>query len=124
MIAEDLHTITDDKNVPVIGYGPASHMADELPGHRPEDFLPGAQSLICFSIPVPRQVYQAPNYSPELVWRSQNLLYRRLDTLSLRFASLLEGRGKKRCLSMAISPWMSMKELKWWVSSTKSAWAK
>jgi epoxyqueuosine reductase QueG len=27
----------------------------------------------------------------ETVWRSQNLLYRRLDTLSLRFAQLIEG---------------------------------
>lgn len=93
MIAEEIHRIAKDENVPVLGFGPASKMANELPGHRPKDLLPGAQSLICFGIPVPRQVYRMPAYALETVWRSQNLLYRRLDTLSLRLATLLEESG-------------------------------
>lgn len=70
-------------------------MADELPGHRPEDLLPGAQSLICFGIPIPRQIYQVPNHMPEMIWRSQNLLYRHLDTPSIRFAALLQENGER-----------------------------
>jgi len=95
MITDRIHQIAEAENVPVFGIGPASAMADEKPGHRPEDLLPGAQSLICIGIPVPRGVYQMPTYRLETVWRSQNLLYRRLDTLSVRLAALLEEEGNR-----------------------------
>lgn len=95
MIIEEIRRITKDENVSVFGIGPASEMADEPSGYRPEDFLPGVQSLICFGIPIPHEVYNAINYNLEAAWRSQNLLYRRLDTLALRFSSLLEENGDR-----------------------------
>ena len=95
MIADRIRKIAEDENVPVFGIGPASAMADEKPGHRPEDLLPGTKSLICFGIPIPEGVYQMPTYGLETVWRSQNILYRRLDALSMRFATLLEENGEK-----------------------------
>lgn len=95
MIIDQIRKIAEDENVPVFGVGPASAMADEKPGHRPEDLLPGTQSLICFGIPLPQGVYQMPTYGLDTAWRSQNLLYRRLDTLSIRFAALLEENGEK-----------------------------
>ena len=95
MIVEEIRKIAEDENIPVLGVGPASKMADETPGHRPEDLLPGARSLSCFGIPVPRQVYQMPTYGVETIWRSQNLYYRRLDTLSIRLAALLEESGEQ-----------------------------
>jgi epoxyqueuosine reductase QueG len=108
IVADQICGIAEAENVPVLGIGPAAKMADELPGHRPEDLLPGAQSLICFGIPVPRQVYRMPMYGVETVWRTQNLLYRRLDTLSARFAALLEENGACAvpiygCLPMGIN---------------------
>ena len=57
--------------------------------------MPGVQSIICFGIPVPQGVYSTTNYNLEAVWRSQNLLYRRLDTLALRFSTLLEESGAR-----------------------------
>ncbi len=93
MIADQIYKVAQEENVSVFGMGPASEMADEPPGARPEDFLPGTQSLICFGIPLPNGVYQTPSYNLEAVWRSQNLLYRRLDTISLRFSALLEESG-------------------------------
>jgi epoxyqueuosine reductase QueG len=95
MIVDQIRKITEDENIPVWGIGPASKMADELPGHRPADLLPGAQSLVCFGIPVPRSVYEMPAYGLETAWRSQNLYYRQLDTLSIRFAALLEENGAR-----------------------------
>jgi epoxyqueuosine reductase QueG len=95
MIVEHIRKIAEDENVPVFGIGPASAMADETPGYRPEDLLPGAQSLVCFGIPVPLGVYQTPTHGLETVWRSQNLNYRRLDSLSVRFADLLEESGEQ-----------------------------
>jgi len=95
MNLQEIHKIAKNENVSVFGIGPASEMADEAPGFRPEDFLPGVQSLICFGISIPRDVYCTPTYSLETVWRSQNLLYRRLDTLAMRFSSLLEESGAR-----------------------------
>ena len=45
-------------------------------------------------MPVPRAVYQMETFGLETVWRSQNLNYRRLDTLTMRFATLLESNGE------------------------------
>ncbi len=95
MVVDEIRKIAEEEGIPVLGVGPASKMANELPGHRPDDLLPGAQSLICFGIPVPRQVYRMPTYGVETIWRSQNLYYRRLDTLSIRFAALLEASGER-----------------------------
>ncbi len=95
MIADQIRQIAMDENIPVLGIAPASAMADEKPGRRPDDLLPGTRSLICFGVPVPRAVYQAPTHALETAWRSQNLYYRRLDTLSIRFAALLEDDGAK-----------------------------
>ena len=95
MLADQIRQIVQDEDIPVWGIGPASKMANELPGHRPQDLLPGTHSLICFGIPVPRGVYQMPTYGLETAWRSQNLHYRWLDTLSTRFAALLEENGTR-----------------------------
>ena len=95
MIVDEMLRIARDENVPVFGIGPAAEMIDQPPGYRPDDFLPGTQSLIVFGIPVPRDVYRAASYPLETIWRSQNLLYRRLDTLSLRFSALLEDHGAR-----------------------------
>jgi epoxyqueuosine reductase QueG len=108
MIVEEIHKIAESERIPVLGIGPASKMANESPGHRPEDLLPGARSLICFGIPVPRQVYRMPTYGLETIWRSQNLYYRRLDTLSIRLAALLEESGEQAvpvygCMPMGIN---------------------
>jgi len=95
MIIEEIRKIARDENVSVFGIGPASEMADDPVGFRPHDFIPGVQSLICFGIPIPCDVYRTPINSLETVWRSQNLLYRRLDTIALRFSSLLEESGAR-----------------------------
>ena len=86
MIADQILELAQEEHIPVLGFGPASEMAGELPGHRPEDLQPGAQSLICFGLPVLQGVYRTPSYTLETAWRSQNLNYRRLDTLSMRIA--------------------------------------
>jgi epoxyqueuosine reductase len=95
MTGEQMVAIAKDEAVPVFGIGPAAQMADAPPGYRPADFIPGVQSIICFGIPIPRDVFKTPHYGLETTWRSQNLLYRRLDTLALRFANLIEESGAR-----------------------------
>lgn len=95
MVAEKMLAIAKDETIPVFGIGPAAEMADAPPGFRPMDFIDDVQSVICFGIPIPRDVFKTPKYGLETTWRSQNLLYRRLDTLALRLANLLEERGAR-----------------------------
>jgi epoxyqueuosine reductase QueG len=95
MIAEQMVSIARDEAVPVFGIGPAAEMADAPAGFRPSDSISDVQSMICFGIPVPRDVFHTPAYGLETTWRSQNLLYRRLDTLALRLANLLEASGAR-----------------------------
>jgi epoxyqueuosine reductase len=95
MLIDEIRTLIEDERIPVWGISLAMKMANEPPGCQPEDLLPGARSLLCFGTPLPRAVYKVPVYGLEMVWRSQNLYYRRLDTLSIRFASLLEANGEQ-----------------------------
>ena len=108
MIIDRIRRIASDEHVSVFGTGPAPEMANEPPGYRPEDFMPGVQSLVCFGIPVPQDAYHSKKYSLEIAWRSQNLMYRRLDTLALRFSSLLEESGYRAlptygCMPLGVS---------------------
>jgi epoxyqueuosine reductase QueG len=108
MIINKILELAKGENIGVFGICQASKMADQPVNFRPEDFLPGAKSLICFGISIPNDIYCAPKYKSEMVWRSQNLLYRRLDTLSLRFSSILEYSGARAlpvfgCMPMGIN---------------------
>lgn len=85
-------------DIPVLGIGPCGETGNRSPEARQDDrlpagMLPGAQSQISFGIPVPAAVYAAGAHPLEMVWRSQNLLYRRLDTVSLVLAQILERNG-------------------------------
>jgi epoxyqueuosine reductase QueG len=51
--------------------------------------------MICFGIPVPRGVLGETRHATDQIWRTQNLHYRRLDTVSLRMAQLLEEHGAR-----------------------------
>jgi epoxyqueuosine reductase len=92
-LMKKINGIADSEDVHVIGTGSAAEMSSEPQGYRPEDLLPNAKSLVCFGIPIPSGVY-LPNFNRiETVWRTQNLYYRRLDTLSARIAVLIEEYG-------------------------------
>jgi epoxyqueuosine reductase QueG len=95
MLNDEIRTLIEDQRIPVWGSSSAMKMANEPPGCQPEDLLPGARSLLCFGTPLPRAVYRVPVYGLETVWRAQNLNYRRLDTLSTQFASILEENGER-----------------------------
>jgi epoxyqueuosine reductase QueG len=108
MPVEAIRRLAEAEHLAAIGFGSASSLAGEPVGQRPDDLLPGARSLICFAIPVPAGVYGAQSHTAEMVWRSQSLNYRRLDSLSIRFAALLEEGGERAapvfgCAPMALN---------------------
>ncbi len=107
-MAERLFTLAESEGIPVMGMGPCAALENEPPGLRPQDLLRGARSMVCFGIPVPDAVYFTGSHRIEMVWRSQNLNYRRLDTMSLRLAQILEQTGKRAlpifgCMPQAIN---------------------
>ena len=94
-LVEQITSLAEREDVPVLGTAEAAVMDDEPPGARPSDLLPGAKGLLCFGLPVPAGVYQQSIRATDAVWRSQSLYYRRLDGLSVRFAALLEESGER-----------------------------
>lgn len=94
IIIKEMKEIAQLEHVDVFGTCPASKMSDETPGHRPNDLVPDAEGLVCFGLAVPKGVFSTPVYSKETIWRTQNLYYRRLDTLALRFAKILDSHGE------------------------------
>jgi epoxyqueuosine reductase QueG len=101
-------SIMDSEGVPVFGMGSSDALDGQAAGFRPDDVLPGARSMLCFGIPVPRGVYGPGAHGTEMIWRTQNLFYRRMDELALRAAQLLEENGAQAapifgCCPMAVN---------------------
>jgi epoxyqueuosine reductase QueG len=95
-LIEKIKNIATSENIPLLGFGPASAMADEPIGYRPEDLLPGAKGLLCFAIPLPQAVYKMSTYyTAEVISRAQSQNYRYLDMLSICFANMLERSGQQ-----------------------------
>ncbi len=104
MITEEIRKIADTENLALLGFAPAPDLDGEPAGHRPGDLLPGARGLISFAIPVPRAVYRMPVHSADTVCRAQSQLYRRLDSIALRIAALLEDQGEQALPIFGCSP--------------------
>ncbi len=107
-LGDRILAIAVEEGIPVLGIADAEEMEDEPPGARPSDLVPDARSLLVFGLAVPAAVYQTAAHRTEVVWRTQNIYYRRLDQLSLRFAALLEERGERSipvfgCMPMGLN---------------------
>jgi epoxyqueuosine reductase len=104
MITEAIKRIAEIEQLAVLGYAPASEMDSEPAGYRPGDLLPEARGLISFALPVPQAVYHTPRHTADMVCRTQSLLYRRLDSIAVRIAGLLEAEGEQALPVFGCSP--------------------
>ena len=94
-ILDDIAVTLNREGVSIWGTGPSAPMEDERPGNRPSDLVPDARSLICFGIPVPRGIFDQKRHVVLSNWRTQNLYYRKLDSLSLRLSARIEEEGER-----------------------------
>ncbi len=94
-VMNDIADILTRDGVRLWGTGPSDTMEDERPGYRPSDLVPGARSLVCFGIPVPRGVFDQKRHAVDGISRIQSLYYRKLDSLSIRLAARLEEEGER-----------------------------
>lgn len=107
-LGDRIRTIAEEEDIPVLGITASAEMEREPSGSRPSDLLPDARSLVVFGLAVPAGVYHIETHRTETVWRTQNVYYRRLDLLSLRFATLLEDSGSRAlpvfgCMPMGLN---------------------
>src|SRR3990172_5958811 len=92
-VLNDIADILTSEGISAWGTSPSGPMEDERPGYRPSDLVPGARSMVCFGVPVPRGIFDQKHHAVDGIWRTQNLYYRKLDSLSVRLAARLEGGG-------------------------------
>lgn len=92
---ERIVALARNDDIPLVGMGPSEPMEHERSGYRPTDLLAGSRGMVSIALPVPRGIYGEGRHAMEIIWRAQNLLYRRLDTLSLRLAQILESEGER-----------------------------
>ena len=78
----------------MFGFAPASSLEREPSGSRPSDLLPGAETLICLGLPVPRGIFKSGEKTLRLYWRTANIYYRQIDALLLQAAGLVEETGE------------------------------
>ena len=93
MNIEKLIEILRKENIPTFGIAPAELMDNEEIGFRPKDVLPSAKTVLCFGLQIPDSIYQLRDNKTEMIWRAQNLLYRKLDSISLLISSIVEQEG-------------------------------
>lgn len=89
-----LKALFRENNIRVFGFASASSLETEPSGSRPADLLPGAETLICLGLPVPRGIFKSGEKALRLYWRTANIYYRQIDALLLRAAGLLEETGE------------------------------
>ena len=92
-VIEDIERVLSRADVPVFGAAPAAMLENGAPGYRPTDLLPGAQSVLCFGVPMPQGIYRCASRPAEWYWRALPMCFRAADDLSLQVAVAIERAG-------------------------------
>jgi len=92
-VMEEIARIISLARVPVFGAAPAMTLENGAPGYRPADLLPGAQSVVCFGVPMPQGIYGCASKPIEMYWRALPMRFRAADDLSLQVAAVIEEAG-------------------------------
>ncbi len=94
-ILDEIAVTLSREGVRIWGTGPSEPMENERPGYRPSDLVSKARSLICFGIPVPRAIFEQKHHTIESNWRTQNLYYKKLDSIAVQLAAQIEEKGER-----------------------------
>jgi epoxyqueuosine reductase len=92
-VIKDIESVLSLARVPVYGVAPAMALENGAQGYRPTDLLPGAQSVVCFGVPMPQGIYRCASKPIEWYWRALPMRFRAADDLSLRVATVIEEAG-------------------------------
>ena len=92
-VIEDIERVLSRADVPAFGAAPAAMLENGAQGYRPTDLLPGAQSVLCFGVPMPQGIYRCASRPAEWYWRALPMCFRAADDLSLQVAVAIERAG-------------------------------
>ena len=87
---ESIRVLCEQNGIPVFGIGDSSLLERSPEGYRPSDSLPGAKSMVCLGMPVPKGVLQQNDRSNAVYGRTANIYYRKMDSVLLQLSCLLE----------------------------------
>jgi epoxyqueuosine reductase len=92
-IKEKIEAFFLSNNINVFGTAPASSLENEPTGYRPSDALPGAKSILCLGIPVPKGIFKCAGKAEQMYWRAAAIYYRRIDAMLMQAAVIIEEQG-------------------------------
>ena len=92
-ITEKIEAFFLANNINVFGTAPASSLETESSGYRPSDLLPGAKSILCLGIPVPKGIFKCAGKAEQMYWRAASIYYRRIDAVLMQAAVIIEEQG-------------------------------
>jgi epoxyqueuosine reductase QueG len=81
-------------NISIYGAAPSSLLETEPAGYRPSDLLSDSQSLFCVGVELPGGVLHVGPRAETTYWRTANVIYRYLDAILARCATMLEEEGE------------------------------
>lgn len=92
-IKEKIEAFFLANNISVFGTAPASSLDTESSGYRPSDVLPGAKSILCLGIPLPKGIFKCAGKAKQRYWRSAAIYYRHIDAMLMQAAVVIEEQG-------------------------------
>lgn len=103
------------------GVAPAQSFVDAPEGHRPEDVLRGAASVVVYGIAVPGGIFLSREYSLHSLHRSYHTVYPLLDAVGFELALYLEDRGHLATVIPSYAPLVFRGVEPWGLISLKHA---
>jgi epoxyqueuosine reductase QueG len=92
-ITEKIEAFFLTNNINLFGTAPASSLETESSGYRPSDVLPGAKSILCLGIPLPKGIFECVGKAEQMYWRAAAIYYRRIDAILMQTAVIIEEQG-------------------------------
>ncbi len=87
---EEIEAFMRLSGVSVFGITGTDCLEDEPKGYRPSDLLQASKSMLCLGIPIPRGVFKSKERVNKNYWRSASLYYRKIDTIIMQVAEIIE----------------------------------
>ncbi len=91
-LAREIKEFLENQGAATVGIVSSSKVEDALQAGG-TSLMENSQSVVCFGFPVPEGVFASPVLTESQYWRAVNMLYRRIDFLSLDAANFLEAQG-------------------------------
>ena len=111
-----------DKRVSAVGFAPVERFGDAPERHHPSRLCRGARTVIVFGIPIPRGVFESPDYNLHSVQRSYHTVYRHLDEIALDVCNFIENQGHCRAVTApSYAPMVFHDREPWGILSLKHA---